>query len=265
MTHAELRELLPAYALDALEAGEVSLVETHLSACAECRRDLREFQEVAAHLAHAEELREPPTYLRQRVLERVAAMAGPPGLTPTRARRWTLPRLSWRWTAATAAALIVAALGGWAAFLQVQVRQVQEQNQQLVAALRDQRVLTYMLASPNIRVVALESIARQDPQPGGMLLGSLDHGGTLFVGFGLKPLPPDQVYKLWLVRPEERLDAGNLKVDKDGYSQMWLQLRRPIADYIVAGVTVESTWLAPDAAPTGSLLLRGALQPGQIR
>ncbi|MBI3952943.1 MAG: zf-HC2 domain-containing protein, partial [Chloroflexi bacterium] len=53
MTHAELRELLPAYALDALEAGEVSLVETHLSACAECRRDLREFQEVAAHLAHA--------------------------------------------------------------------------------------------------------------------------------------------------------------------------------------------------------------------
>lgn len=265
MDHDELQELLPAYALDALEAGDVPPVEAHLALCAECRQDLRGFQEVAAHLARAEELREPPSYLRRRVLERVAALAGPPGLAPRRPRRWSPPRLRWTWTLGASALLAIAALGGGAASLQLQVAQVRKQNQQLVAALRDQRILTYMLASPDVRVVTLESISQQSPEPRGMLLASPDRERALFVGFGLKQLPRDQVYKLWLVRPEERWDAGSLKVDKDGYSQMWLNPRRPIADYVVAGVTVEAAWIAPDAAPTGSLLLRGATRPGQVR
>lgn len=49
--HPEVQELLGAYALDALEAGEVDAVDLHLRECARCRAEVEEYREAAALLA----------------------------------------------------------------------------------------------------------------------------------------------------------------------------------------------------------------------
>lgn len=52
LTHAEIEELLGAYALDALPADEVEAVELHLKECPRCLAEVRDHREVAALLAH---------------------------------------------------------------------------------------------------------------------------------------------------------------------------------------------------------------------
>ena len=49
--HHVVQELLGAYALDAVEAGEASDVEAHLAGCTRCRRELAEYREVIGLLA----------------------------------------------------------------------------------------------------------------------------------------------------------------------------------------------------------------------
>jgi anti-sigma factor RsiW len=88
-THDDLRELLGAYALDAVEPDERALVEQHLTTCPACRAEVAEHREVASLLAHsgdtapdglwdriAASLEEPPPALRLAAFEAPGA-AGP--------------------------------------------------------------------------------------------------------------------------------------------------------------------------------------------
>jgi anti-sigma factor RsiW len=52
-THAELQELLGAYALDAVDADEAAAIERHLPTCPRCRNELTDHREVAALLGNA--------------------------------------------------------------------------------------------------------------------------------------------------------------------------------------------------------------------
>jgi anti-sigma factor RsiW len=51
--HAELQELLGAYALDAVEPEEAAAIERHLPTCPRCRNELTDHREVAALLGYA--------------------------------------------------------------------------------------------------------------------------------------------------------------------------------------------------------------------
>ena len=52
LTHAEIEELLGAYALDAVDGDEREAIELHLRECPRCRAEVTEHREVAALLAH---------------------------------------------------------------------------------------------------------------------------------------------------------------------------------------------------------------------
>jgi hypothetical protein len=51
--HAELQELLGAYALDAVDPDEAAAIERHLPDCPRCRNELADHREVAALLGYA--------------------------------------------------------------------------------------------------------------------------------------------------------------------------------------------------------------------
>ena len=97
MTHDEAEELLPVYALGALDTG-VEELEAHISTCARCTAALASYRETTASLGEAVGAVPLPPSLRTAVLAHVPA--------PT--RLWRLPR---RMFSLPAAALLILTLG----------------------------------------------------------------------------------------------------------------------------------------------------------
>lgn len=75
MTHEVVQELLPAYALGAIDKNEESLIVAHLDECPACRTLLDDYQTVSADLLYT-----------------VPLIAAPPGLTEDLRLRIARPR-----------------------------------------------------------------------------------------------------------------------------------------------------------------------------
>lgn len=102
------RTQLGAYALGALEPGEVREVDEHLATCAECRTELAELEEMKEFLGEVPPeafLDGPPEggdLLLQRTLREVRSLAPEPVAAPAPAKRRS------RWLMAAAAVVLVA-------------------------------------------------------------------------------------------------------------------------------------------------------------
>lgn len=78
MTHGELEDAIPLYAIGALERGERQVLDAHLlSGCPSCHSALREFQAVAAALPFGLDIVVPPRMLRAAITAARASNAGP--------------------------------------------------------------------------------------------------------------------------------------------------------------------------------------------
>jgi Putative zinc-finger len=98
---AEVRELLPEYAVGTLDAATRARIEEHLARCAGCRKEANELAEGAAALALDFPSPTPPAELEDRVVDAIKAR------TERRPQRRTLV------LAAVVAALAVSASIGW--------------------------------------------------------------------------------------------------------------------------------------------------------
>jgi hypothetical protein len=85
--HAELQELLGAYALDAVEPAEATVIELHLATCPRCRDELAQHREVAALLGYAGGAA--PSGVWDRIVARLEEP--PPALALTRTGATTIP------------------------------------------------------------------------------------------------------------------------------------------------------------------------------
>ena len=111
-----IEELLPAYALNALDADERSLVERALAESPRYRAALAEYLEGFAQLAESQVVLLPSLDLRDRIMA-AAGVQGPARLATERGRRESpRPAFRWAWAAAAAAAslLVFVGLGGFA-------------------------------------------------------------------------------------------------------------------------------------------------------
>ena len=75
MDHRQARELLPGYALGALEEGEREELLAHLQSCAACYQLAQEQVEVAAMLDSDIAGADPPSDLRARIQNSVADLS----------------------------------------------------------------------------------------------------------------------------------------------------------------------------------------------
>lgn len=89
MTHEDLADTVPLYAIGAMEKPERQALEAHLlSGCTACRTALKEFQSVAVALPFALNLTPPPRGLRAKIMgaraqESPAETGAPPSATPS--------------------------------------------------------------------------------------------------------------------------------------------------------------------------------------
>jgi anti-sigma-K factor RskA len=243
MTHDEVRDLVPIYALDALDGDEELEVRSHLEACQPCRMLLESHVQAAASLALAAEPVTPPAALRSRLMTAVASTPQAPPLPPALPLR---PRRSVTWERLSAlvavAALIV--LGG---FSYRQTRHLHDQERKLAA----QNEIFQALASPLATAVPMTGTGSGVNASAELYVSGDKHTAGL-VARGLSD-PGRNVYQLWLIGNNNvPVPVQAFRPDPSGLALV--QVRTDLSNMQGMAVTVEAK--AGNSAPQGSFVLK---------
>jgi anti-sigma-K factor RskA len=241
--HETFQSDLPAYALGALEPELTARMERHLTECDECRRVLREYEEVVLLLPLGLPRTEPSPSARRELFNRV------------RLDRSAVNAVSWRgwWprmrrhvlTAAVVAAIVVGAGLYWESTNDTDTNDAAAMIEDLRQD--DATAIVSMRGSEN----APQAVAQLLFQPGQTRAG--------LVVSGLPPLPDDRAYQLWFVDPNETRHAGDVfNVDESGQAMVAIDAPADYSPGWRCGVTEEpasgSEW------PTGQNVLLGSYE-----
>lgn len=259
-------ELLPAYALGALDGEDLRELEAHLAAgCDECRRQLDLWQGDVEELAASVEPVAPSEATRRRI-QRLAGPSPAPAV-PIRPSAVT-PVTRWAWLAA-AACLLIAAGSLWR---QAQLgreldhvgaerdrlaREVAGLDQQLGLARAEAQRLAESLsiiASPGSRSIQLAGLG-PTPQASGHTFVSPERGEAVFYAFHLPAPEPGKTYQLWWIQDGKPVSAGTFGVDERGSGSLRVQNVAPAGRIQAWAVTVEPEGGVPQ--PTGAMVLKG--------
>lgn len=189
-THEEIRELLGAYALDAVDADERRALEHHLTTCDACTREVSEHCEVVAGLA-------PDVDVAPSLWEGIERSMSPRPEEEASRR----PR---RRVAAALSAAAVAALAflGWKV-MDLDARLDRAGGEGVVAAanaaLTNPEADRLVLRSPK-STLAVDVVILPD-------------GTGYLVQDNLDPLPEGRTYQLWAMLGEQPISAGTLGRD----------------------------------------------------
>ena len=260
-----IEELLPAYALGALEGEELRELEEHLAGgCEECDRQLALWQGDLEELAAAVPPVEPSEITRARVLRLAGAGAATPATpAPRRTSSWRM--------AAAASALLALALWGLLGQVrmerevqrlesdrerlrrQVEVlsRQVGSMRTEVLQAKQDLQVL----AGPGVQAVTLAGLGPTPDAKGRTYVNPSTHD-ALFYAFDLPALPADKTYQLWFIADGKPVPAGVFAVDPRGTASLRVQRVADVGRIQAWAVTVEPSGGLPQ--PSGAMVLKGA-------
>lgn len=210
LSHEEIKELLPAYALGAVDADQAATIRHHILGCEECMREADEFAEVSRRLAVAVPGEPLPPGFADRVV--AAATEGREELATGRGharRRWWFP------AAAGAALLAIAAV---VTFQVVELQQDRERQDEVLATLSHEAGVP-LSGEPGVRAAVA---------PAGI--------GSVFAASGLDKAPSGRTYQLWLIDGDRPVSAGTFDVE-DGIAL--IRVAQPIEEYDAAAVTIE--------------------------
>jgi anti-sigma-K factor RskA len=243
MTHDELRDLVPVYALDALDGDEELEVRGHLEACQPCRTLLESHVQAAASLALVAEPVPPPAALRSRLMTAVASTPQAPPLTPAAPLRPRRP-LTWERLSALVAVAALLALG---AFSYRQTRHLHEQERKLAA----QGEIFQALASPLATAVPLTGRGPAVNASAELYVSGDKHTAGL-VARGLSD-PGKNVYQLWLIGNNNvPVPVQAFRPDSSGLALV--QITTNLSNMQGMAVTVEAK--AGNPAPQGAFVLK---------
>ena len=256
LTHEAIRELLPAVALGAASADEARRVRTHVSSCAECRRELASFEEAAGLVGLSAPGSAVPELggVRARLLVRVRRDA-------PRARSVPAGRTGWR-----AAAAILLLVAGGSILYAVRARDaarsdlavMRDKSAAEIARLRDsiaaQEAVLSALTGPGVRVVELASEGAR--QPNGRMFWDQVAGRWTFIGHDLPTLDPGRTYQLWVITTGgERVSAGTFQ-PVGGRALVQATYALPEDQLGAIAVTEEPEGGVPQ--PTGAIVIAGS-------
>ena len=253
MDHSDVRELLGAYSLGALDPEDAEAVAVHLATCPECRVELAGLRRVADGLPMALEAAS-PLRVHPSVRRRVVAAVQRPA-----PRRHFRPAL---WPAATVAALLLF-VGSTVYAVHLRVEQ-----QDLAVSVRTETLheLGETLSQPDqLRLLEVlsssttvqRSLRPVDPaSPGfdssyGELWTRSDDADVVVMVNQLPEPPPGQHYELYLTSNGRIIDCGSLRMDADGFAMMLFRADQDGPTYQRAVVTLGGTpvlqWSASSA------------------
>ena len=227
MTDTEARELLPLYALNALEPGEAGQVEAFVARNSDAHAELQGFLETTALLATSVPQLEPAGQLRSKVLEKIrvtAQVAAPASQAissqPTSSQaissqpipisaptplRWLIPFLS---TLAVAASLIAVVLGTRVSSLNTELEATRTRNASQISSLQNELTMNRTQNASGVAAVAApgaKMYALFDPgskKPIGQVVLTKD--GRVFFAHELGTIPSGKTWQAWAITKESK-------------------------------------------------------------
>ncbi|HET7872050.1 MAG TPA: anti-sigma factor [Terriglobales bacterium] len=241
--HAQFADNLALYAMDALDdPQELTALQSHLSSCGECRRELEALRADTALLALSATGPLPPQRARQRLLRAVAAE--PRSVAPPRSR-FVLGRLQPRWLSLVpvmvAAMLAVISIG-----LILNNVRIGRKYDRLAAQYKTlqkdsalAREVMEMINDPRAMRVTLVA-QKSHPQPEVKTIYKQDKGHILLMASNLQPIPDDKVYELWLIPMSgSPMPAGTFRIDPKGSAMMMHAMESEGVQAKAFAITVE--------------------------
>ena len=320
MNCSHIEELLPAYALGALEPPDRQAIEEHLDECPYCPSLAREYLEAVTTLAAAAPSATPPPQLRDQILARIGQRLAfnipldfptePSGVVRA---RWSRLNVIAYAAAASLALVIMGVLLIIVLNLQGDVRNLQEGNQQLASTINElqtgnrniastlddlqegnrriasaignqqavltleravgdlqqesqelvsmvtqQRSLAYVSALPGVATMQLDNTG-QVPTARAMLMFPQDMSWGILVSEGL-PTPDDvKQYQVWFLTSGGRMDAGVFTVDETGYGQLFIRFPAPLHEFLEIGIVIEPLLLKESPVSISNPVFTGKL------
>lgn len=244
MVHDDYKEMIPARALSALDAAEAQALNEHLENCAECRKDLDEWQATAAALALGANPADPSPKVRERILDEVRKDVSEPHVVPFRAT----PRNLWSSfgsLGAMAAAVLFTALI-------VVLIVLWRQNNAIRKDLEQSREFVQLVTSPGARVSELKGTAAAAGATATIAYDS--NGHAILVASKLPNLPQGKAYQLWfIVGNKPPMPGKTFAPDSSGQGVLKEQMPREALNSPVFAVTVELA--AGATTPTAPIYL----------
>lgn len=234
MEHREIRESIPAYALDALGPLDRAEVRHHLETCSDCDRIYKESAEAAALFGITIDAEAPSPNLKTRLMEEVRQtdQALPVGM---RKRRIAIPR-----GAVALGTVAVLVVGLYAVMLQNRFSSEERMIPEVVA----------LLASPSVYSVPMES-TEEAPRASAQIFVADNTDGAAVLVNGLHD-PGQGVYTLWMSIDGRPVAVTSFEPDGNGKAVIYVS--RDLEAMEEMTVTLEES--AAAKTPQGPLILR---------
>ncbi|HEX6715634.1 MAG TPA: anti-sigma factor, partial [Pyrinomonadaceae bacterium] len=211
MVHEDYKEMIPARALSALDAAEERALNEHLDNCAECRKELEDWQATAAALAVVPDPVEPSPEVRERILNEVrkdlSADVIPFRSTPRNV--WTsFGSLGAIAAVVLFAALIVGLIVLWRQnrAAQANIATLSDQLENTRRDLQRSNEFVQLVTRPGAQVHEL--IGTENAAGANAKLAYDKTGNALLIAHGLPSVPKGKEYQLWFIVSGERPIPG---------------------------------------------------------
>ncbi len=245
LSRDEIKELLSAFALGALDVDERAVVEAGLVRFPELRAELAKYGTVAHGLGSSVALRTPPAILKAAILSKAqpkvtVALSWWEKLTNVLSTSSLLPR----------AAFAALALMGAAVVVQL-VRTLPVGLEQIAQQQRASAILASTVTTENVHLDG----TTEEPNAWAVIrFARGERQAAMRVGH-LPPLPTSQSYQLWLVNAEgKRWSGAVFNTAQTGAQLVLVNCPQPMDEIVRFGVSIEPAGGSPD--PTGSGVLR---------
>ncbi|MFI5281868.1 MAG: anti-sigma factor domain-containing protein [Candidatus Dormibacterales bacterium] len=245
--HEEMENVVAAWVLGAADPDESEAVALHLDGCSGCRAMASRLRRVVDAVALDVDEVEPPARLRQRILD---AAASSPRISPAPARSRDVAiaipkrrrslgiRLANRIPVYAAAAAVLVAV--------------------TVGILAGDIAGRSTPTAPSSEVARFTLTGHESMAGAHGTVLDLKSDGIALIDFGgLPSIASGQVYELWLIGPNSRVDPAGVFVPDSNGSKV-VVVGKPLAGYTTIAVTVEQG-PAGVLAPTQQPQLAGSL------
>ena len=236
MVHDDYKELIPIHALSALDAGDERALNEHLAECAECRRDLSEWEATAASLALSAKPMEPSPQVRERILTQIKS----PNVLP-----FTKPQRNlWRYLGQIAAVILFTALI-------VSVVVLWQQNRRL----KQETAFYELVTAPGSRIADLSGTNEASGATAKLAYDAT--GRAVLFANGLPRAPQGKEYQLWFIVDNKPIPGKTFAPDNSGQSTSQDQVPEAARRSAIFAITLEPA--GGVRTPTGAIYLRGEL------